>query len=73
MGCPWPRDNWKRDWMGELESAPIRFQPGLDVAQAGVLLALPALLATGLLRYTRQFYTLPRGFYGVESIFCCWH
>ena len=55
--------------MGELESAPIRFQPGLDVAQAGVLLALPALLATGLLRYTRQFYTLPRGFYGIESIF----
>jgi hypothetical protein len=55
--------------MGELESAPIRFQPGLDVAHAGVLLALPALLATGLLRYTRQFYTLPRGFYGLESIF----
>ena len=40
--------------MGELESAPIRFQPGLDVAQAGVLWALPALLATGLLRYTRD-------------------
>ena len=40
--------------MGELESAPIRFQPALDVGQAGVLWALPALLATGLLRYTRD-------------------
>ena len=55
--------------MGELESAPIEFQATCDVAQGGVLLALPALLATGLLRYTPEFYQLPKGFYGIESIF----
>jgi hypothetical protein len=55
--------------MGELESAPIEFQAACDVAQGGVLLALPALLAAGLLRCTAEFYELPKGFYGIESIF----
>jgi hypothetical protein len=55
--------------MGELESAPIEFQSTCDVAQGGVLLALPALLAAGLLCHTPEFYQLPKGFYGIESIF----
>ena len=55
--------------MGELESAPVEFQATCDVAQGGVLLALPALLAAGLLRYTPQMYKLPKGFYGIDSIF----
>ena len=55
--------------LGELGSAPIEFQATCDVAQGGVLLALPALLAAGLLRYTPEFYQLPNGFYGIESIF----
>jgi len=55
--------------MGELESAPVEFQATCDVAQGGVLLALPALLAAGLLRHTPEFYQLPNGFYGIESIF----
>src|ERR1022692_5288183 len=55
--------------MGALESAPIAFHPTCDVAQGGVLLALPALLAAGLLRRTPEFYQLPQGFYGMESIF----
>ena len=55
--------------MGELESAPIEFQATCDVAQGGVLLALPALLAAGLLRCTTEFYQLPKGFYGIESVF----
>src|ERR1035438_10405097 len=55
--------------MGALESAPIEFQAALDVARGGVLLALPALLAVGLLRYTPQMYQLPNGFYGIDSIF----
>jgi hypothetical protein len=55
--------------MGELESAPIEFQATCDVAQGGVLVALPFLLAAGLLRHTPEFYQLPKGFYGMESIF----
>ena len=55
--------------MGQLESAPIEFETTCDVTQGGVLLALPALLAEGLLRFTSQLYQLPKGFYGIESIF----
>jgi len=55
--------------MGVLESAPIEFQATCDVAQGGVLLALPALLAAGLLRRAPEFYQLPNGFYGLESVF----
>lgn len=55
--------------MGALASAPVEFQATCDVAQGGVLLALPGLLAAGLLRYTPQMYQLPNGFYGIDSIF----
>jgi hypothetical protein len=55
--------------MGELGSAPVAFQPARDVPQGGVLLAVPALLATGVLRHTQAIYQLPQGFYGIESIF----
>jgi hypothetical protein len=55
--------------MGELESVPIEFQSTCDVTRGRVLLALPALLATGLLRYTPEMYQLPNGFYGIDSIF----
>ena len=54
---------------GSLGPAPVEFEAAWDVAQGGVLLALPALLATGLLRYTPQMYQLPNGFYGIDSIF----
>ncbi|MGH9631264.1 MAG: putative transposase, partial [Bryobacteraceae bacterium] len=39
------------------------------IPNGGVLLALPALLANGLLHHTRDLYCLPKGFYGIESIF----
>ncbi len=55
--------------MGALESAPLEFQAACDVTHGGVLLALPALLAVGLLRCTAQMYQLPKGFYGIDSIF----
>jgi hypothetical protein len=56
--------------MGAVHAAPTQFEAAQqDVPQGGVLLALPALLATGLLRFTNQIYTLPKGYYGIESIF----
>jgi len=55
--------------MGQRVAAPLEFQPAGDVPQGGVLLALPALLAQGLLRYSPQRYQLPEGFYGIGSIF----
>jgi len=33
-----------------------------------VLLAVPALLADGLLRPSAELYSLPRGYYGLNSI-----
>jgi prepilin-type processing-associated H-X9-DG protein len=55
--------------MGMLESAPIEFELVQDVPMGGVMCALPALLAWGLLRHTRKTFTLPPGFYPLESIF----
>jgi len=55
--------------IGALVSAPIQFQNSCDVPKGGVLLALPALLAAGLLRHTAALYELPNGFYGIASIF----
>jgi prepilin-type processing-associated H-X9-DG protein len=40
-----------------------------DVPNGGVLLALPALLAVGLLVHTDKYFELPRGFYRHDTIF----
>jgi len=55
--------------VGKFENKSPEFIPVLDLANGGVLLALPALLALGLLRHTRQYFQLPKGYYGIESIF----
>lgn len=54
---------------GLLASADLRFLCADDVPQAGVLCALPALLTEGLLRHTREVYSLPPGYYPLESLF----
>jgi hypothetical protein len=55
--------------MGLLQDAPIEFEVADDVPQGGVLCALPALLAFGLLRHTRERFTLPAGYYPLEVYF----
>ena len=55
--------------LGMLEAAPIEFEEVSDVPTGGVLCALPALLSFGLLRHTRQNFTLPPGYYPIETIF----
>ncbi len=55
--------------VGELTAVEPVFQAAADVPNGGVLLALPALLAVGLLRHTHQHFQLPKGYYGLKSLF----
>jgi hypothetical protein len=56
--------------LGKISHVPASFdEPCADVSRAGVLLALPALMACGLLRHASRFFSLPQGYYGLESIF----
>lgn len=55
--------------VGAIHEAPSAFLPCDDVSFGGVLLALPALLSCGLLRYASRFFSLPSGYYGVGHIF----
>lgn len=48
--------------------APIRFEVVNDVPKGGVLCALPALLALGLLRHSKESFSLPPGYYPLETI-----
>ena len=55
--------------VGALEGAETRFERADDVAHGGVLCALAALLAFGLLRHAQSHFSTPKGFYPMESIF----
>jgi prepilin-type processing-associated H-X9-DG protein len=55
--------------VGMLDEVTPRFEAALDVPNGGVLLALPALLACGLLRHCDKYFRLPAGFYGLKTIF----
>jgi len=51
------------------EALPPLFKACLDIPKGGVLLALPALLAVGLLAHSARYFQLPRGFYRLDTIF----
>ncbi len=55
--------------LGGLDEAAVQFEPVLDVPNGGVLLAIPALVAVGLLAHTEKHFKLPKGYYGLQSIF----
>src|ERR1700746_3387709 len=55
--------------LGELDEAKPRFEAALDIPRGGVLLALPALMVSGLLRHADKYFHLPAGFYGLKTIF----
>jgi hypothetical protein len=55
--------------MGMLDGAKITFEQADDIPNGGVLCALPALLSIGLLRHARSHFTLPAGYYPMESVF----
>ncbi len=56
--------------IGELDE-PVApdFQAARDVPKGGILFALPALLATGLLKFSDKFFKLSKGYYGLDSLF----
>ena len=55
--------------LGASNGVMVKFQPALDVPSGGVLFALPALLACGLLKHTKKHFSLPKGYYQIASIF----
>lgn len=55
--------------IGAIHNVPALFTPCMDVPSGGILTALPALLAVGLLSHTRDFFRMPGGYYSLESIF----
>lgn len=55
--------------LGKLQAGPVEFELVSDVPKGGVLCALPALLVLGLLKQTRKLFSLPAGYYPLESIF----
>jgi prepilin-type processing-associated H-X9-DG protein len=55
--------------VGDLTAVEPSFQAVCDVPNGGVLLALPALLAIGLLHQAEKYFQLPKGYYGLESLF----
>jgi len=54
--------------VGLLSEAPSQFENAESVAQGGVLWALPALLANGLLRHAGTYFHLPKGFYSLIQV-----
>ncbi len=55
--------------VGDISEVSLDFKASQSVANAGVLLALPALLSVGLLHYTKKHFQLPKGYYDLASIF----
>ena len=54
--------------VGELDAVVPYFTPALDVPNGGLLCALPALLAVGLLERVERYLQLPKGYYGLDSL-----
>jgi len=54
--------------IGGYGSAAPQFEAALDVPRGGVLCALPALLAMGLLEGTDTYFPLPSGYYAADSL-----
>ena len=54
--------------LGELKEAASQFEHVCDVQCGGVLFALPALIANGLLSNSQKYFDIPKGYYGLLSL-----
>jgi len=63
MGCTRPLERVLAA-TGQMEQAPTRFEHCHDVGMGGVLTALPALAANGLLRHLNTCFATLSGYYG---------
>ena len=54
--------------IGKSEFVMPDFKAAQDIPKGGVLFALPALLAAGLLKFSTNFFKLPKGYYGLDSL-----
>ncbi len=68
MGCSRELERIQAACGGLQGAAPV-FAPNKDITSGGVLLALPSLLINGLLRYSEQYFSLPKGYYALQSLF----
>jgi hypothetical protein len=55
--------------VGQLAAVAPEFEAAADVPYGGVLFALPALLVTGLLDAGERYFKLPKGYYGLDTLF----
>jgi hypothetical protein len=55
--------------LGQAGPVASCFEPCADVPKAGVLVALPALLASGLWEHTEEHFQLPAGYYALVHLF----
>ena len=55
--------------VGQFSGAEPSFQSSRDVSLGGVLFGLPALLSSGLLKFTGTHFKLPDGYYKLQTIF----
>jgi len=51
---------------GQLDGAPIIFQPCQSLDNVGVLFLLPSLIANGLLSYKEHYHAIPKVFYSLD-------
>ena len=56
-------------WLGQGGPVDSHFELCADVPKAGVLVALPALLASGLWQHTEEHFQLPPGYYQLVHVF----
>jgi hypothetical protein len=53
---------------GAIQQVQAKFDNLIDVENGGVLFALPALIANGLIKFSSKFFHLPSGYYSLNQI-----